>query len=64
MDGNETFQNKKEGCFGLDIANGKRPGPQICVMQISLPLVIAGQSRDHRDESSHRTAACCQNTSE
>src|SRR6184192_3981139 len=62
MDGNETFQNITESCFGLDVANRKRPRPQIGVMQISLQLVTQRQCRNHRDESNHDTAACCQNT--
>src|SRR4029077_8743901 len=62
MNGDETFQNVKEGCFKFDVANRKRPRPQIRIMQISLPLVIPGQCRNHRNESNHDTAACCQNT--
>src|SRR5215813_9052602 len=40
MDCHETFQNITESCFGPDVANRKRPSPQIGVMQISLQLVI------------------------
>src|SRR5215467_14429016 len=43
MDGDETFQNKREGCFGLDITNRISPGPQVCVMEISLHCVIPRQ---------------------
>src|SRR5438093_538221 len=64
MDGNETFQNITESCFGPDVANRKRPGPEIRVMQVSLRLVITGQCGNHRDESNYDTAACCQNTCE
>src|SRR5215467_10132188 len=64
MDGDETFQNKREGCFGLDIANRIRPGPQVCVMEISLHCVIPRQCANHRNESNHYTTSSCQNTSE
>src|SRR5437867_288268 len=64
MNGHYASQNITESCFRPDIANGKRPRPQIGVMQISLTLIIPGQSRNHCDESSYHTAACCQNTSE
>src|SRR5215510_8431131 len=64
MDGDETFQNKREGCFGPDIANGISPDPQVRVMEISLHRVIPGQCRNHRNESNHDTASCCQNTSQ
>src|SRR5207244_10535996 len=37
-------------------------GTKIRFRQTSLALVIPGQSRDDRDESSHDTAACRQNT--
>src|SRR6266403_3374167 len=64
MNGDETFQNIKEGCFKLDIANRKRPRPQIRIMQISLPLVIPGQCRNHRNESNQDTGACCKDPCE
>src|SRR5207247_9619322 len=51
MDGNETFENISEGRFGSEVANRRRPRPQIGVMQISLQLVIPAQCGNHRDES-------------
>src|SRR4029077_9503032 len=64
MDCDETFQNKTKSCFRLDVANRKRPGPQIRVMQVSLQLVVPGQCGNDRDESNYDTATCCQNTCE
>src|SRR5947207_8149314 len=64
MDCDETFQNITESCFGLDVANRKRPGPQIRVMQVSLQLVVPGQCGNDRDESNYDAATCCQNTCE
>src|ERR1041385_599950 len=62
VDGDQMFKNIGDGCFGLGIANRKRKGPKISVMQVSLALVIPSQSRNHHDKSNDNSASCCRNT--
>src|ERR1051326_9637354 len=58
MHGDETFENIGDRCCSLDIANGKRPRPQIRVVQISLPLIIQGETRNGSDKSGNDAGTC------
>src|SRR5215475_14433350 len=64
MHGDETFQNKWEGCFGPDIANRKRPAPQVRVVQVPLRFIIQGESRNGSDKSSNDAATCSNDVSQ
>src|SRR5262249_51854277 len=63
MDCDETLQDITEGCFGLDIANGKHPSPEIRVVQVPLRLIIQGEARNGSDKSGNDAATCSNDVS-